>query len=68
MAKIDIGTEVIYEDRDYLVRGFSPMSRAPRRVFLEDLRTGESIDLDVAALDSITLRHPPLAEVEKNQS
>ena len=50
MASPHIGDYVTFRDRAYFVRGMSPMGVALRRVQLEDLDSGESIE---AFLDDI---------------
>ena len=46
MADLHIGDRVMLRDRAYIVRGFSPMSVMPGRVRLEDVETGEEVEVD----------------------
>lgn len=46
-----IGDHLAYEGRHYVVRGLDPMGVAERRVDLEDVETGESIRVPIAALE-----------------
>jgi hypothetical protein len=50
MTDIHVGDDVTLRGRILRIRGISPMSASPRRVLLEDLETGESIE---ARLDEI---------------
>lgn len=50
MTDIHVGDDVILRGRVLRVCGISPMSASPRRVLLEDLETGESLE---ARLDEL---------------
>ena len=50
MTDIHVGDDVTLRGRVLRIRGISPMSASPRRVLLEDLETGESIE---ARLDEV---------------
>ena len=50
MTDIHVGDDVTLRGRVLRIRGISPMSASPRRVLLEDLETGESIE---ARLDEL---------------
>lgn len=43
--KVHIGDCVTFRDRAYVVRGMSPMGAVRRRLQLEDLDTGEHIEV-----------------------
>jgi hypothetical protein len=45
MANLHIGDSVTFRERAYLVRGLSPMGAGTRRVQLEDVETGEHIEI-----------------------
>jgi hypothetical protein len=51
MTDIRVGDDVTYRDRVLRVRGISPMSASPRRVLLEDLETGETLEVALADLE-----------------
>jgi hypothetical protein len=51
VAELHIGECVTFRDRAYIVRGVSPMSAIPCRVYLEDGETGEEIEADAADLE-----------------
>jgi hypothetical protein len=47
MTEVRIGSEVTYGGRAFRVRGISPMGAGPRRLFLEDVETAESLKVDL---------------------
>ena len=53
MTDIRVGDLVTYEGRVLRVRGISPMSASPRRVLLEDPRTGEQVEAPVDDLEPV---------------
>jgi hypothetical protein len=46
MAELHVGDRVLFDGRTCVVRGVSPMSAIPRRVQLEDVETGEWVEVD----------------------
>ena len=56
MSDVQLGDAVVYRERTYVVRGFSSMAVLPRRYWLEDAATGETIEAlvkDVAPTDGL---------------
>jgi len=53
MTDIHVGDDVTLRGRVLRVRGISPMSASPRRVLLEDLETGESLEARLDELESV---------------
>jgi hypothetical protein len=58
MRNPELGEQVVVRDRVYVVRGFSPMSVRPPRVLLENVASGQRIELPVSEL----LRGADIAE------
>ena len=59
MTDICVGDEVAHAGRVFRVRGISPMSTSPRRVQIEDLGTGETLEVRADEIGPI-----PEAEAE----
>ena len=53
MTDIHVGDDVTWRGRVLRVRGISPMSASPRRVLLEDLETGESLEARLDELEDL---------------
>jgi hypothetical protein len=53
MTEIHVGDDVTLRGRVLRVRGISPMSASPRRVLLEDLDTGESLEARLDELEPV---------------
>jgi len=54
MNDLRVGDRVVYLDREYVVRGVTPMGATDRRVLLEDPETHEQIQVhaeDVHVVD-----------------
>ena len=50
LADMRIGDLVAYAGRQYVVRGLDPMGVPERRADLEDVETGETLRVPIAAL------------------
>jgi hypothetical protein len=48
-AAMDIGDIVIYGGKRFSVRGFDPAGVEPRFIYIEDVKTGETISVSFAA-------------------
>ena len=55
-AAMNIGEIVLYEGRQYYLRGLDPMGLPQRQVFLEDALTGEARTVPA---DDVELEPPP---------
>lgn len=53
MANLHIGDYVTFRDRTYVVRGMSPMGIPHRRLQLEDLDTGEQVEVSAAEMQRV---------------
>jgi hypothetical protein len=53
-AKMEIGCDVIYMGRRYVLRGLEPMGVSDRRAELEDPESGELLLVPVALLEEPT--------------
>ena len=53
MTEIHVGDDVTLRGRVLRVRGISPMSASPRRVLLEEIETGESIEARLDELEPV---------------
>jgi hypothetical protein len=51
---MDIGDIVIYGGRRFSVRGFDPAGVEPRFVYIQDVKTGETIPVSLPAPPGIT--------------
>lgn len=54
MAALRIGDRVTLHGRVYVVRGVSPMSAAPRRVWLEEIDTHEHIETTLDEIEPVS--------------
>jgi hypothetical protein len=55
-AAMNIGEIVLYEGRQYYLRGLDPMGLPQRQAFLEDALTGEA---RIVLADDVELEPPP---------
>lgn len=51
---MNIGDMVIYGGKRFSVRGFDPAGVEPRFVYIEDVKTGETISVSLPAPSAIT--------------
>ena len=58
MAGLRIGDRVTLDGQAFYVRGFSPMSAATRRVYVEDVETGETMEAVADDLRAATPNDP----------
>jgi hypothetical protein len=56
MAELHIGERVSLGGRVLVVRGFTPQSVSPSRVHLQDIETGESLEVQMDKLAAETLK------------
>lgn len=56
MTELHIGEHVSLRGRVLVVRGFTPQSVSPPRIHLEDVETGESLEIQMDKMPAETIK------------
>ena len=56
LNELSVGARVVYHERSFVVRGFSPMGVVPQRLWLADAETGDQFE--VAPEEVLVEREP----------